>query len=56
MIFEPDAAPRDYGSLLELLYELNLTQPGRMTDAQTEFLNSLQGGGKIRKFARKLAA
>ena len=54
---DPAEAPRDLGGLLELLYEYATATGTPVNDPQAlEYLRNVKGGGKLKRFARKLLA
>lgn len=54
---DPDTAPRDVSTLLELLFELLNETGGRVTDQPARnYLSALKTGGKTAKLARQILA
>lgn len=57
LTFAPDAAPRDIGGMVELLFELHIAAGTSLKEpAALECLAATRAGGKLGKFARKLVA
>jgi hypothetical protein len=53
----PEDLPRDLGSIFELLYELHIASETQVEDPDlAKSLASINAGGKIGKFAKKLAS
>jgi hypothetical protein len=53
--FAPDDTPRDIGGMLELCFELHLSQNAQLTDQNAiACLQSIPGGGKTARFSKKL--
>lgn len=53
--FAPDDTPRDIGGMLELCFELHLTQNAHLADLNAiACLQSIPGGGKTARFSKKL--
>lgn len=53
--FAPDETPRDIGGMLELCFELHVSQNALLTDPDAiACLQSIPGGGKTARFSKKL--
>ncbi len=55
--FPPEAAPRDMGGMLEMLFELHVAADAPLGHSRARAcLAAVEGGGKLGRFARKLVA
>lgn len=53
--FPPDDTPRDIGGMLELCFELHLSQDAQLADPNAiACLQAIPGGGKTARFSKKL--
>ncbi|MEM9585620.1 MAG: DUF6493 family protein, partial [Pseudomonadota bacterium] len=53
--FDPETRPRDFGGMLELLYELHVDTKARLPDEKARScLSAISAGGKLGKFAKRL--
>ncbi|MEM1066471.1 MAG: DUF6493 family protein, partial [Pseudomonadota bacterium] len=55
--FTPEAAPRDMGGMLEMLFELHVAADAPLGHSRARAcLAAVEGGGKLGRYARKLVA